>query len=85
VKDSNKLMNNFVATFPTITSVNLEAIINQAKNSISSASLAVQYIFLLTLIAGVFGFNCFHLRKQRSENQRGSHHACYWSQSSYDL
>ncbi len=53
VKDSNKLMNNFVATFPTITSVNLEAIINQAKNSISSASLAVQYIFLLTLIAGV--------------------------------
>ena len=53
VKDLNKLMNNFVATFPTITSVNLEAIINQAKNSISSASLAVQYIFLLTLIAGV--------------------------------
>ncbi|MDC0332987.1 FtsX-like permease family protein [Gammaproteobacteria bacterium] len=53
VKDSNKLMNNFVATFPTITSVNLEAIINQAKNSISSASLAVQYIFLLTLMAGV--------------------------------
>ena len=53
VKDSNKLINNFVATFPTITSVNLEAIINQAKNSISSASLAVQYIFLLTLIAGV--------------------------------
>ena len=53
VKDSNKLMNNFVATFPTITSVNLEAIINQAKKSISSASLAVQYIFLLTLIAGV--------------------------------
>ncbi|MDB0010545.1 FtsX-like permease family protein [Gammaproteobacteria bacterium] len=52
VKDSNKLMNNFVASFPTITSVNLEAIINQAKNSISSASLAVQYIFLLTLIAG---------------------------------
>ena len=53
VKDSNKLMNNFVATFPTITSVNLEEIINQAKKSISSASLAVQYIFLLTLIAGV--------------------------------
>ena len=53
VKDLNKLMNNFVASFPTITSVNLEAIINQAKNSISSASLAVQYIFLLTLIAGV--------------------------------
>jgi len=53
VKDLNKLMNNFVATFPTITSVNLEAIINQAKNSIFSASLAVQYIFLLTLIAGV--------------------------------
>ncbi|MDA8526730.1 FtsX-like permease family protein [Gammaproteobacteria bacterium] len=52
VKDLNKLMNNFVASFPTITSVNLEAIINQAKNSISSASLAVQYIFLLTLIAG---------------------------------
>ena len=57
VKDSNKLMNNFVASFPTITSVNLEAIINQAKNSISSASLAVQYIFLLTLIAGVLALS----------------------------
>jgi len=46
-------MQNFSSRFPTITSVDLEGIINQAKTSLSSASLAVQYIFLLTFIAGI--------------------------------
>jgi putative ABC transport system permease protein len=69
IEDSNKLMNNFVASFPTITSVNLEAIINQAKNSISSASLAVQYIFLLTLIAGILALiaSIYSNRDQRTK------------------
>ena len=43
VEDSKMLMSNFISRFPTITSVNLEAIIDQAKSSISSASLAVQW------------------------------------------
>ena len=69
IEDPDKLMNNFVASFPTITSVNLEAIINQAKNSISSASLAVQYIFLLTLIAGILALiaSIYSNRDQRTK------------------
>ena len=69
IEYSNKLMNNFVATFPTITSVNLEAIINQAKDSISSGSLAVQYIFLLTLIAGILALvaSIYSNRDQRTK------------------
>ena len=63
------LMSNFISRFPTITSVNLEAIIDQAKSSISSASLAVQYIFLLTLIAGILALiaSIYSNRDQRTK------------------
>ena len=53
LENSQKFMNNFTNRFPTITSVNLEAIIEQGKSSLASASLAVQYIFFLTFIAGI--------------------------------
>ena len=68
VEDSEMLMSKFIARFPTITSVNLEAIIDQAKTSISSASLAVQYIFLLTLIAGILALiaSIYSNRDQRT-------------------
>ena len=68
VEDSEMLMSKFIARFPTITSVNLEAIIDQAKSSISSASLAVQYIFLLTLIAGILALiaSIYSNRDQRT-------------------
>ena len=69
VEDSEKLMNKFITRFPTISAVNLEAIIDQAKSSISSASLAVQYIFLLTLIAGILALiaSIYSNRDQRTK------------------
>tara|TARA_B100000579_G_scaffold218928_1_gene179050 strand:+ start:804 stop:3269 length:2466 start_codon:yes stop_codon:yes gene_type:complete len=69
VEDSEKLMNRFISRFPTISAVNLEAIIDQAKSSISSASLAVQYIFLLTLIAGILALiaSIYSNRDQRTK------------------
>ena len=69
LENSQKFMNNFTNRFPTITSVNLEAIIDQAKSSISSASLAVQYIFLLTLIAGILALiaSIYSNRDQRTK------------------
>ena len=69
VEDSEKLMNKFISRFPTISAVNLEAIIDQAKSSISSASLAVQYIFLLTLIAGILALiaSIYSNRDQRTK------------------
>ena len=69
VDDSEKLMNKFITRFPTISAVNLEAIIDQAKSSISSASLAVQYIFLLTLIAGILALiaSIYSNRDQRTK------------------
>ena len=62
-------MNKFITRFPTISAVNLEAIIDQAKSSISSASLAVQYIFLLTLIAGILALiaSIYSNRDQRTK------------------
>ena len=69
IEDSEKLMNKFITRFPTISAVNLEAIIDQAKKSISSASLAVQYIFLLTLIAGILALiaSIYSNRDQRTK------------------
>ncbi len=69
LENSQQFMNNFTNRFPTITSVNLEAIIDQAKSSISSASLAVQYIFLLTLIAGILALiaSIYSNRDQRTK------------------
>ncbi|MBD63157.1 MAG: hypothetical protein CMD68_03645 [Gammaproteobacteria bacterium] len=51
--EKSNIINKFTKQFPTITSVDLGAVILQIKNSISSASLAIQYIFLLTLISGI--------------------------------
>ena len=63
------IMNKFTQQFPTISSVDLGAIILQIRNTISSASLAVQYIFLLTLIAGILALvaSIFSNRDQREK------------------
>ena len=67
--NSQKFMNNFTNRFPTITSVNLEAIIEQGKSSLASASLAVQYIFFLTFIAGILALiaSVYSNRDQRTK------------------
>jgi len=69
LENSQKLMNNFTNRFPTITSVNLEAIIEQGKSSLASASLAVQYIFFLTFIAGILALiaSVYSNRDQRTK------------------
>ena len=69
IENSQKFMNNFTNRFPTITSVNLEAIIEQGKSSLASASLAVQYIFFLTFIAGILALiaSVYSNRDQRTK------------------
>ena len=69
LENSQKFMKNFTNRFPTITSVNLEAIIEQGKSSLASASLAVQYIFFLTFIAGILALiaSVYSNRDQRTK------------------
>ena len=69
LENSQKFMINFTNRFPTITSVNLEAIIDQGKSSLASASLAVQYIFFLTFIAGILALiaSVYSNRDQRTK------------------
>jgi putative ABC transport system permease protein len=69
LEDSQNFMNNFTNRFPTITSVDLEAIIEQGKSSLASASLAVQYIFFLTFIAGILALvaSIYSNRDQRTK------------------
>jgi putative ABC transport system permease protein len=69
LENSQSFMNNFTNRFPTITSVNLESIIEQGKSSLASASLAVQYIFFLTFIAGILALiaSVYSNRDQRTK------------------
>ena len=69
LENSQSFINNFTNRFPTITSVNLEAIIEQGKSSLASASLAVQYIFFLTFIAGILALiaSVYSNRDQRAK------------------
>ena len=69
LENSKKFMNNFTNRFPTITSVDLEAIIEQGKSSLASASLAVQYIFFLTFLAGILALiaSIYSNRDQRTK------------------
>jgi putative ABC transport system permease protein len=46
-------LNKFVRTFPGITVFDLEVIIGQVRMVIDRASMAVQYVFLFTLLAGI--------------------------------
>ncbi|RCL38909.1 MAG: hypothetical protein DBW98_01975 [SAR86 cluster bacterium] len=69
ISEQSNIMNSFTQRFPTITSVDLGAVIQQIRNTVSSASLAVQYIFLLTLIAGILALvaSVFSNRDQRTK------------------
>jgi putative ABC transport system permease protein len=51
--ENNQISKGFVERFPTVTSVDLNAALQQIRSIIGSASLAVQYIFILALIAGI--------------------------------
>ena len=69
ISEQSNIMNLFTQRFPTITAVDLAAVIQQIRNTVSSASLAVQYIFLLTLIAGILALvaSVFSNRDQRTK------------------
>lgn len=51
--DNKQISKGFVERFPTVTSVDLNAALQQIRSIIGSASLAVQYIFILALVAGI--------------------------------
>jgi putative ABC transport system permease protein len=46
-------LNKFVRAFPGVTVFDLEVILSQVRLVIDRASMAVQYVFLFTLLAGI--------------------------------
>jgi putative ABC transport system permease protein len=50
---SRLALNRFVRAFPAVTVFDLEVILGQVRMIIDKASMAVQYVFLFTLLAGV--------------------------------
>jgi len=52
-KPASHLVPSLVREFPSITVINVEALLAQVRQIITRASLAIQYIFLFTLLAGV--------------------------------
>ncbi len=51
--EHRRMLNELVRRFPGVTVFDLDAIISQVRLVVDRASLAVQYVFLFTLLAGV--------------------------------
>lgn len=51
--EKRRALNKFVRAFPAVTLLDLEVIIGQVRMVIDRASLAVEYVFLFTLVAGI--------------------------------
>lgn len=51
--EQRPLLLDFVREFPEVTAIDLEAILTQVRGVMDKASLAVQYVFGFTLLAGV--------------------------------
>lgn len=47
------LLNDFIRRFPEVVAIDLEAILNQVRGVMDKATLAVQYVFGFTLLAGI--------------------------------
>jgi putative ABC transport system permease protein len=52
-EENEQVVDEFLSRYPTVTSINLNSALNQIKTILNKASLAVQYMFLLALLAGV--------------------------------
>ena len=52
-RDRVEMLSRLVRQFPGVTVLDLEVILSQVRSVIDKASLAVQYVFLFTLLAGV--------------------------------
>jgi len=51
-EENDQLVDEFLSRYPTVTSIDLNSALNQIKTILNKASLAVQYMFLLALLAG---------------------------------
>ena len=51
--DARRVLLDLVRQFPSISVIDLEALIEQIRSVMDQAALAVQYVFLFTLLAGV--------------------------------
>jgi putative ABC transport system permease protein len=51
--EKRRLLNQFVRAFPGVTLLDLEVILGQVRMVIERVSLAVEYVFLFTLAAGI--------------------------------
>lgn len=52
-RERRAMLLEFMREFPEVTTIDLEAILNQVRGVMDKASLAVQYVFGFTLLAGV--------------------------------
>jgi putative ABC transport system permease protein len=52
-RDRVEMLSRLVRQFPGVTVLDLEVILSQVRSVIDKASMAVQYVFLFTLLAGV--------------------------------
>jgi len=52
-RDQVEMLSRLVRQFPGVTVLDLEVILSQVRSVIDKASMAVQYVFLFTLLAGV--------------------------------
>ncbi len=51
--EKRRMLSGFIREFPSVTLLDLEVILRQVRMIIERASLAVQYVFLFTLLAGI--------------------------------
>ncbi len=51
--EQRRLLNTFVRNFPGVTVLDLEVVLGQVRMVIDRASMAVQYVFLFTVLAGL--------------------------------
>ena len=51
--EQRRMLSSFIREFPSVTLLDLEVILRQVRMIIDRASLAVQYVFLFTLLAGI--------------------------------
>ncbi len=52
-REQRSILLDFTRQFPEVTAIDLEAILTQVRGVMDKASLAVQYVFAFTLLAGI--------------------------------
>jgi putative ABC transport system permease protein len=52
-REQRSILLEFTRQFPEVTAIDLEAILTQVRSVMDKASLAVQYVFAFTLLAGI--------------------------------